>query len=513
MSSATTDIKAPWPAFGGKGNVVDLVWDRFGEVDNLIEPFCRTAVVTLRRPPAKAGDRRVETINDIDCYISNVWRAIVADPEAVAEYADYPVSEADLHSRHRWLVGVEEAPPLVPEEWDQEVGTRLAYLAGYARQDGSYAKAFREKLRTDPDYYDARFAGWWVWGACMWIGSGWCETPEAADWDQRPQPEDSGGRGITGVHNKRPKIAGDNPGSIGTGVHSCPNDIMPCEAPPGDPNDSKRPQLHTGNSQYGRGVHAKGPAEKLPEISQNTSTGCRGVHSGISEKIPMSTRPTSRGGNSTLVHAERPNDGHRPQLADAFDIGRGVNSGWKLGSCQARRAWLVNWFEALRDRLRLVRVCCGDWTRVCTSPSVTTRLGLTGIFLDPPYATSVERMHAWVAFLDGKGPEPKAPGKATNRVAVLYASDKGSDVDRLVADVHRYCRERGAETVMRIAVCGYRGEHDPLEALGWTCVEWKANGGYSNRGKTANENKARECIWFSPHCIDPDATAGPLFGF
>ena len=26
----------------------------------------------------------------------------------------------------------------------------------------------------DPDYYDAKIAGWWLWGACAWIGSGWC---------------------------------------------------------------------------------------------------------------------------------------------------------------------------------------------------------------------------------------------------------------------------------------------------------------------------------------------------
>ena len=41
--------------------------------------------------------------------------------------------------------------------------------------------------------------------------------------------------------------------------------------------------------------------------------------------------------------------------------------------------------QRLADRLRLTRVCCGDWIRVCQSRSVTTRLGLTGIFLDPPY--------------------------------------------------------------------------------------------------------------------------------
>jgi DNA adenine methylase len=31
-------------------------------------------------------------------------------------------------------------------------------------------------MLTEPDYYDIKIAGWWVWGACAWIGSGWCYT-------------------------------------------------------------------------------------------------------------------------------------------------------------------------------------------------------------------------------------------------------------------------------------------------------------------------------------------------
>jgi hypothetical protein len=44
-------------------------------------------------------------VNDIDGYVSNFWRAVQADPELVAHYADWPVNEVDLHARHRWLVG------------------------------------------------------------------------------------------------------------------------------------------------------------------------------------------------------------------------------------------------------------------------------------------------------------------------------------------------------------------------------------------------------------------------
>jgi DNA adenine methylase len=72
-----------------------------------------------------------------------VWRAIKADPDAVAAWADYPVTELDLHARHRWLITQRES--------------------------------LRDRLVADPLWYDAQIAGWWLWGAACWIGQGWCE--------------------------------------------------------------------------------------------------------------------------------------------------------------------------------------------------------------------------------------------------------------------------------------------------------------------------------------------------
>lgn len=62
---------------------------------------------------------------------------------------------------------------------------------------------------------------------------------------------------------------------------------------------------------------------------------------------------------------------------------------------------------------------------------------------------------------------------------------------------------------MRIVLSGYVGEHDALEALGWSVVEWKTNGGYSNASGD-NKNQKRERLWLSPHCLRADF--GPLFG-
>lgn len=39
-----------------------------------------------------------ETINDKDGLVSNFWRPVQAEPDAVAGHADWPVNENDLHA-------------------------------------------------------------------------------------------------------------------------------------------------------------------------------------------------------------------------------------------------------------------------------------------------------------------------------------------------------------------------------------------------------------------------------
>ena len=57
----------------------------------------------------------------------------------------------------------------------------------------------------------------------------------------------------------------------------------------------------------------------------------------------------------------------------------------------------------------------------------------------------------------------------------------------------------GDDPQLRIALCGYTGEH-ALPAT-WECLEWKAKGGYGSQGNgTGRANSARERVWFSPHC-------------
>lgn len=132
-------MKAPFPWFGGKSGAAPLVWGAFGDVANYVEPFAGSLAVLLARPHAP----RVETVNDLDGLLINFWRAAAWAPDDVARHADWPVSEPDLSARH--LALVERRPELT------------------------------ERLAVDAEFFDAKLAGWWVWGVCSWIGSGWCD--------------------------------------------------------------------------------------------------------------------------------------------------------------------------------------------------------------------------------------------------------------------------------------------------------------------------------------------------
>lgn len=152
-------LKAPFPWFGGKSRAAHLIWPRLGDVPNYVEPFAGSLAVLLGRPTYPG----TETVNDRDAYLANFWRSVQADPDAVARHADWPVNEADLLARHEWLCAAGE---------------------------------FRHRMRVDPTYYDVRLAGWWVWGVCAWIGSGWCaERGDGHPPEQLPHLGDAG-RGI-----------------------------------------------------------------------------------------------------------------------------------------------------------------------------------------------------------------------------------------------------------------------------------------------------------------------------
>ena len=126
--------------------------------------------------------------------------------------------------------------------------------------------------------------------------------------------------------------------------------------------------------------------------------------------------------------------------------------------------------KTLETRLRYTRVCCGDWSRIL-GPSVTVNIGVTGVFLDPPYSEASDR-------------------------AELYSEENFT----CAHEVRAWAIENGSNPLLRIALCGYEGEH--AMPADWTCVPWKAQGGYGSQGSgRGRDNAGRERIWFSPHCL------------
>lgn len=96
--------KTPWPYFGGKADAADHVWQALGDCDHYVEPFAGSLAVLLRRPHECNRTYYSETVNDIDGMLCNAWRSLQLSPDATAEAASWPVSEADLIARHLWLV-------------------------------------------------------------------------------------------------------------------------------------------------------------------------------------------------------------------------------------------------------------------------------------------------------------------------------------------------------------------------------------------------------------------------
>lgn len=131
-----SDLRSPFPWFGGKRPVADVVWQRFGDVRNYVEPFFGSGAVLLCRP----DPRGTETVNDKDGFLSNFWRALQADPDGVAKHADRMVNEIDLAAWRDWLYS---------------------------------DMSFQERMWADPRHYDIERAGIWVWGVCSTIGNAW----------------------------------------------------------------------------------------------------------------------------------------------------------------------------------------------------------------------------------------------------------------------------------------------------------------------------------------------------
>jgi DNA adenine methylase len=303
------NLKAPFPYFGGKSKIASLVWFHLGNPKRYIEPFFGSGAVLLNRPETNIKD---EIVNDKDGFISNVWRSIQFSPQETSKWCDWPVNHADLCARRKTLIKNED---------------RLL-----------------ENLINDDMWHDPKIAGYWIWAASCWIGSG-----------------------LTRI------------GAI-------------------------------------------------PKLTSND-----GINSG---QIPM----LDHNNGITVANSDR----------------------------------IQSWIKSLAERLRFVKVVCGDWTRVCGGNWQDSG-GSVGIFFDPPYSDKADR----------------------------YSSIYNSDSLDIAHDVRKWCIERGKLATHRIILAGYEGEHEELAQHGWVSKNWTANGGYANQGKNKGQNnRHKEILWISPHCVN-----------
>jgi DNA adenine methylase len=147
-----------------------------------------------------------------------------------------------------------------------------------------------------------------------------------------------------------------------------------------------------------------------------------------------------------------------------------------IGIARGKDFDVLAYLTQLSNRLHRVKICCGDWKSVVTGVDLS-EFKTVGIFFDPPYSKEVRSKNIYTV-----------------------------DDDNLAAEVRNWCVENSNNPRLRIALCGYEGEHNMLEELGWYKISWVGRRAYgtSKRENKNAKNRFKERIWFSPHCLTVD---------
>ena len=511
-------LKAPFPYFGGKSRWSDMVWRRFGNPDIFCEPFAGSLAVLLGCPkPAKK-----EVVCDTSGMICNFWRAVAAEPDAVAEQAIYPTFHQDLTSRHKWLV---------------------AWRAEHA-----------QRLSDDPHFYDVKAAAWWVWGMSLWIGSGWCDPKGGGNipWvdagkgggrgvacgkvanavpDIIPEVKDGGsGRGVAAgkITDKIPevhqsgsgrcvavgKIADTRPQAsairgqklaLQSSWTENPHDIIPHVKPScgggGVSTQGKAGRVHDiiphATKESGQGISAQRVADHIPspgdgktgaglgvstqtmsvsgktddidvsDIRPSAGKGVGGV--GISmQSTPVDIRPQSHGRGVSIqnndVGDKRPTPGARGVSTQNSDVGGSQRT-------EAARQYVKEWFWKLQDRLLRVVVLNRPWESGVTKAMLSdyekdksSQKWNRCIFLDPPYVVA-------------------------ERSNNIYESDRDGTSDSVAQASYKWAVENGNR--FRIAYACHENDF-PLPP-DWTMETMSFSG---------SSTEKMDCVMFSPACLD-----------
>ena len=158
--------------------------------------------------------------------------------------------------------------------------------------------------------------------------------------------------------------------------------------------------------------------------------------------------------NKEIPHLGDPGKGvNRTTLPHLGDPGTGVK--------------LLPWFYELQRRLSRTRILCGDWQR-CLTPSVTTKLGLTGVYLDPPYEGYHESLY--------------------------------SENNDVFGEVVAWCKENQDNPQFRIILSSYSNAEALKELTGWRTWAWHATKGYQKSNQGDHTGK-KEILMISPNCL------------
>ena len=431
-------LSSPFPYYGGKSRWIDTVFARIGKVGVWAEPLCGTAVMTLNNPfPAPR-----EVICELNSYIANFYRALVGDYPQTAWYADWPTNHHDLTARHRWLLA--QGPEL------------------------------RERMTADPDDFDPKIAGWWVWGQSSWIGHGWCD---GTGWDQVPDmPAHGGHKGVAAqrrthypVEDKRPAI---EPTTGGRGVQQQRDRV------PGDQ------QPFACNKTGGQGVQQQRdqmPRDGMPRMP--TKSDRQGVAAqrrtgpGAEPRDGIPYMGTHQGSKGVAIQRNGGAGNGTPAMPELVDPANGILDGSRLRP----------WFAAIAARLSRVIILNRSWESALT-PSVLQQTPSSpkpsvGVFLDPPYRTT------------------RADGG--KRSTGLYQGDTAAASDDVAAATYRWAVEYGDK--YRVAYCMHAGDF-PIPS-GWTAETM----GFSGHRDAAKREKAVDQVIFSPACVP--VPTDPQLGF
>ena len=170
-------------------------------------------------------------VNDLYCYIVNLFRAIQNDPDTVAYWASYPTSSLDLQARREWL----------RQNWP----------------------SVKEAMRLDPFWYDPMLAGVYAWVVSNSIDLGRISWPSdeaiAIYGENQPEPVP-----VPGMDNRRPHV---KPDGTGQGVQAQRQGEQSAGHPDVPGMDGSRPNVDKAYGGQGVSAQRKGQmAVKQPDV-------------------------------------------------------------------------------------------------------------------------------------------------------------------------------------------------------------------------------------------------------